>query len=66
MGPGRTAKSLLALALAAGLGSVAAPRPAAAQQIPLKLAHFLPTANGMHKDFLEPWARQLKPARRTR
>ena len=60
MGSGSVAKSLLALALAAGLGSVAAPRPAAAQQIPLKLAHFLPTVNGMHKDFMVPWARHLE------
>ena len=26
----------------------------------LKLAHFLPTANGMHTDFMEPWARSLE------
>ncbi|WP_153769029.1 TRAP transporter substrate-binding protein [Labrenzia sp. CE80] len=29
-------------------------------QTDLKLAHFLPTANGMHKDFMEPWARALE------
>lgn len=29
-------------------------------EITLKMAHFLPTANGMHKDFLEPWARDLE------
>jgi TRAP-type C4-dicarboxylate transport system substrate-binding protein len=34
--------------------------PAAAQEIELKLAHFLPTANGMHSDFMEPWARELE------
>lgn len=31
-----------------------------AQTVDLKLAHFLPTANGMHSDFLEPWARALE------
>lgn len=33
---------------------------ASAQTIDLKLAHFLPTGNGMHSDFLEPWARELE------
>lgn len=33
---------------------------AKAQEIELKLAHFLPTINGMHVDFLEPWARELE------
>ena len=57
----RIGKSLLLLGLAAGAGSLLlTPRPAAAQQIQLKLAHFLPTANGMHKDFMEPWARHLE------
>lgn len=31
-----------------------------AQTLELKLAHFLPTANGIHTDFLEPWARALE------
>ncbi|ETX12124.1 C4-dicarboxylate ABC transporter [Marinomonas ushuaiensis DSM 15871] len=26
----------------------------------LKLAHFLPTGNGLHSDFMEPWARELE------
>jgi TRAP-type transport system periplasmic protein len=60
MGRGRTMKSLRWLGMAAGLGFLVAAQPASAQQIQLKLAHFLPTANGMHKDFLEPWARQLE------
>ncbi len=35
--------------------------PAKAQDtLELKMAHFLPTANGMHRDFLEPWARNLE------
>jgi len=33
---------------------------ASAETINLKLAHFLPTANGMHADFMEPWARELE------
>jgi TRAP-type C4-dicarboxylate transport system substrate-binding protein len=45
----------------AGLLAFAPAKPASAQQpIELKLAHFLPTANGMHKDFAEPWSRQLE------
>lgn len=60
MGRRNVVKSLLVLGAAAGLGLVAAAPPASAQPIQLKLAHFLPTANGMHKDFLEPWARQLE------
>jgi TRAP-type C4-dicarboxylate transport system substrate-binding protein len=33
---------------------------ASAQTVELKLAHFLPTANGIHTDFIEPWARALE------
>lgn len=33
---------------------------ASADTIKLKLAHFLPTGNGMHTDFMEPWARELE------
>lgn len=33
---------------------------ASAETQELKLAHFLPTANGMHSDFMEPWARALE------
>lgn len=31
-----------------------------ADPIKLKLAHYLPTGNGMHTDFMEPWARDLE------
>jgi TRAP-type transport system periplasmic protein len=45
----------------AGVLAFAPCSPASAQQpIELKVAHFLPTANGMHKDFVEPWSRQLE------
>lgn len=51
-------KNMMAsFALALGVGLVA---PVEAQDIKLKLAHFLPTANGMHADFMEPWARDLE------
>jgi TRAP-type C4-dicarboxylate transport system substrate-binding protein len=39
---------------------VGAADDASAQTTELKLAHFLPTANGMHRDFLEPWSRELE------
>lgn len=49
----------LALAMSASVVTLAG--DAAAQEvIELKLAHFLPTANGMHSDFMEPWARELE------
>ena len=55
-------RTLIALAagFAGGAVALASASPASAQQIDLKVAHFLPTANGMHKDFVEPWSRQLE------
>lgn len=53
----RSAIRALALATTAALSVAGA---ASAQSIELKLAHFLPTANGMHSDFMEPWARALE------
>jgi TRAP-type C4-dicarboxylate transport system substrate-binding protein len=47
-----TALSAASIAMTAGLAS--------AQTVDLKLAHFLPTGNGIHSDFLEPWARALE------
>jgi TRAP-type C4-dicarboxylate transport system substrate-binding protein len=32
----------------------------AADVIELKLAHYLPTVNGLHSEFMEPWARELE------
>ncbi len=43
-------------ALALGFPRVLRAQPA----IELKLSHFLPTGNGMHYDFMEPWARDLE------
>ena len=31
-----------------------------AAKVNLKLAHYLPTSNGIHTDFLEPWAKELE------
>jgi TRAP-type C4-dicarboxylate transport system substrate-binding protein len=48
--------------LAAGAAAAAVgpwPRRARAA-VELKLSHFLPTANGMHVDFMEPWAREVE------
>lgn len=43
------------LALAAGLGV-----SAANADITLKMSHFVPTAIGLHTQFMEPWARDLE------
>lgn len=52
---------LAAIAVSGTALVVGAIAPAVAQDpIELKLAHYLPTANGMHKDFLDPWARELE------
>lgn len=56
-------KKLTALLLQTAFigATVLASLPARAEDtITLKLAHFLPTANGMHSDFMEPWARELE------
>lgn len=50
----KTSAAVIAVSLMAASGAVSA------ETINLKLAHFLPTANGMHKDFMEPWARSLE------
>ncbi len=31
-----------------------------AAKVNLKLAHYLPTTNGIHTDFIEPWAKELE------
>jgi len=53
-------KSLLRTTLVGAAFAVGMTSAATAADIELKLAHFLPTANGMHKDFLEPWSRELE------
>lgn len=49
----------LVAAIALGLGLVATAANAD-DVIELKMAHYLPTINGMHVDFMEPWARELE------
>ena len=50
----------IAVGLAGSLFFAQTEKVSAQQPIELKLAHFLPTANGIHKDFLEPWAHDLE------
>lgn len=54
----RTVRSGLSAMLAAGAIALAGQSQAA--EIDLKLAHFLPTANGLHSEFMEPWAREFE------
>lgn len=44
------------------LGAVAAPaliRPASAQEVTLRLHHFLPAVSNVHRFFLQPWAQKV-------
>lgn len=53
--------SIVGIAAASAVAAMGFGGTAVAQdKIKIKLAHFLPTANGMHKDFMEPWARDLE------
>lgn len=54
-------KPILSLAAAGLLAAAAWAMPATgrAAEVELKLSHFLPPVHGMHKDFMEPWAREL-------
>lgn len=49
-------KVALAAACALGLSATVAE----AQTTTLKISHFLPDKHGLHRDFLEPWARELE------
>jgi TRAP-type C4-dicarboxylate transport system substrate-binding protein len=51
-------KAVATALLCAGIAS-----PAAAQEIELKLSHFLPPGHGMHRDWFVPWGEEL--AKRT-
>lgn len=53
-------KRLIAAGLLGAIAALGTFTPAAAETIELKLSHFLPPVHGMHKDFLEPWARELE------
>ena len=54
-------QAVLALGLAVGLligplGST----PSLAQEVTLRVHHFLPPPSTTHKDFIEPWARKVE------
>lgn len=51
-------KQIIAAATAAA--AALAVSSAGAADIELKLGHFLPTANGIHNEFLEPWSKDLE------
>jgi TRAP-type C4-dicarboxylate transport system substrate-binding protein len=51
-------RSLLALG-AAGLAAPALVRPASAQEVTLRLHHFLPAVSNVHRHFLQPWAQKM-------
>lgn len=52
----KTAFAGLALAATTAMSAL----PAAAQEITLKLSHFLPPVHGIHTDFIEPWAKDVE------
>jgi len=47
------------LAGAAGLAIPALVRPASAQEVTLRLHHFLPAVSNVHRHFLQPWAQKI-------
>lgn len=54
--PFRTAAILATFCTALGF----APGLAAQDTIELSISHYLPPSHGIHRDFIEPWARQLE------
>ncbi|MGG5808126.1 TRAP transporter substrate-binding protein [Falsiroseomonas sp. CW058] len=54
------ARRALLLAGAAGLAAPALVRPAAAQELTLRLHHFLPAVSNVHRHFLTPWAQKIQ------
>jgi TRAP-type C4-dicarboxylate transport system substrate-binding protein len=53
------ARRSLLLAGAAGLAAPALVRPASAQEVTLRLHHFLPAVSNVHRHFLQPWAQKI-------
>jgi TRAP-type C4-dicarboxylate transport system substrate-binding protein len=45
--------------LLAGLAAPALVRPASAQEVTLRLHHFLPAVSNVHRHFLAPWAQKI-------
>jgi TRAP-type C4-dicarboxylate transport system substrate-binding protein len=54
------ARRTLFLAGAAGLAAPALVREAAAQEVTLRLHHFLPAVSNVHRHFLQPWAQKVQ------
>jgi TRAP-type C4-dicarboxylate transport system substrate-binding protein len=54
------ARRSLLLTGAAGLAAPALVRPASAQEVTLRLHHFLPAVSNVHRHFLAPWAQQIQ------
>jgi len=59
-GKGTAGMRRLAFGLGALIAVMALAGAAPAQEIELKLSHFLPPVHGIHTDFIEPWARELE------
>lgn len=53
------ARAAFAVASGAALFVAAPAQPVAAQEIELKLSHFLPPGHGIHRDWLLPWGEEL-------
>ncbi|PWS36682.1 C4-dicarboxylate ABC transporter [Falsiroseomonas bella] len=53
------ARRSILLAGAAGLAAPALVRPASAQEVTLRLHHFLPAVSNVHRHFLQPWAQKI-------
>ncbi|HEV7264435.1 MAG TPA: TRAP transporter substrate-binding protein [Falsiroseomonas sp.] len=54
------ARRSLLLAGTAGLATPALVRPASAQEVTLRLHHFLPAVSNVHRHFLAPWAQKIQ------
>jgi TRAP-type C4-dicarboxylate transport system substrate-binding protein len=54
------ARRTLLLAGAAGLAAPALVRPASAQEVTLRLHHFLPAVSNVHRHFLMPWTQKIQ------
>src|SRR3546814_6413149 len=53
-------RALLSFGLLAAMAGGLAGAPASAQEVILRLQHFLPPPSTTHKDFVEPWARKVE------
>ncbi|MFC7609898.1 type 2 periplasmic-binding domain-containing protein [Teichococcus aestuarii] len=56
-------RHLLGLASAAlAAPALLGPRPARAEEVTLRLHHFLPAVSNVHRNFLAPWAKKVEEA----